>query len=189
MILSLPLFYINLRQIGGLVMTESEYIYWSDFTVGEWHFYLAATKKGLCYVGSPNSKWEELQSWITKKFSKVTLIEDPQQLKTYQNELTAYFQGQLTEFSFTTDLQGTVFQQKVWQALHQVAYGETYNYAQIAELIGKPTAVRAVGTAIGANPVLVSVPCHRVIGKDGTLTGYRGGLEMKTHLLQLEQGH
>ncbi|WP_117168173.1 methylated-DNA--[protein]-cysteine S-methyltransferase [Paraliobacillus sediminis] len=168
-------------------MTESKCIYWSNFTVGEWHFYLAATAKGLCYVGSPDSKWEELQSWIMKKFSNVNLIEDNQKLAPYKKELTAYFQGELAAFSFATDLQGTVFQQKVWHALHHVPYGKTYNYAQIAELIGKPTAVRAVGTAIGANPVLVSVPCHRVIGKDGTLTGYRGGLEMKTHLLKLEQ--
>lgn len=168
-------------------MNENEYIYWSDFTVGDWRFYLAATPKGLCYVGSPNSKWEELQSWITKKFSDVSLIEDAKQLEPYKKELTAYFRAELKNFSFATDLQGTSFQQKVWQALDRVPYGETYTYAQIAELIGKPTAVRAVGTAIGANPALVSVPCHRVIGKDGTLTGYRGGLEMKKHLLKLEQ--
>ncbi|WP_112182438.1 MULTISPECIES: methylated-DNA--[protein]-cysteine S-methyltransferase [Paraliobacillus] len=168
-------------------MNENTCIYWSDFTVGEWHFYLAATTKGLCYVSSPNSKREELQSWITKKFISVNLIEDTDQLEPYKNDLIAYFQGELTNLSFATDLQGTPFQQKVWQALHHVPYGKTYNYAQIAELIGKPTAVRAVGTAIGANPVLISVPCHRVIGKDGTLTGYRGGIEMKKHLLKLEQ--
>jgi methylated-DNA-[protein]-cysteine S-methyltransferase len=74
----------------------------------------------------------------------------------------------------------------VWNALCEIPYGQTQSYSDIANYIAKPASVRAVGTAIGANPVLISVPCHRVIGKNGSLTGYRGGLDMKTKLLQLE---
>lgn len=172
---------------GWLVMNERASVYWSAFIVGNWNLYLAATSKGLCYVGSPDSSWDVLRDWVTNKFPNETLLEDAEKLKPYQSELAAYFKGELTDFSFPTDLQGTAFQQSVWQTLHQIPYGQTFNYGQIATLIGKPTAIRAVGTAIGANPVLISVPCHRVIGKNGTLTGYRGGLEMKSHLLELEK--
>ena len=85
------------------------------------------------------------------------------------------------------DLHGTPFQQIVWKALQEIPYGQTVSYSDIAERIEKPNAVRAVGTAIGANPVLIIVPCHRVIAKSGKLGGFRAGLEMKEQLLELER--
>ena len=85
------------------------------------------------------------------------------------------------------DLHGTPFQMAVWEALRKIPFGVTVSYTDIAERIGKPSSVRAVGTAIGANPVLITVPCHRVIAKSGKLTGYRGGLDMKEQLLGLEK--
>ena len=85
------------------------------------------------------------------------------------------------------DLHGTPFQQSVWKALQEIPYGQTVSYSDIAERIEKPNAVRAVGTAIGANPVLIIVPCHRVIAKSGKLSGFRAGLEMKEQLLGLEK--
>ena len=97
-----------------------------------------------------------------------------------------FLDGQRKEFTAATALHGTPFQQSVWQALLEIPFGETVSYSTIAERIGNPKAVRAVGTAIGANPMLIIVPCHRVIGKNGSLTGFRGGLEMKAHLLNLE---
>lgn len=170
------------------MIKESKTIYWSNFTIENWEFYIGATSKGLCYISSPNDRWEAFRDWAIHKFVNPKLIEDEDQFKPYLTELIAYFQGEQTKFRMPVDLQGTAFQKQVWRALSQIPFGETRNYAQIAEEIGKPAAVRAVGSAIGANPVLITIPCHRVIGKNGKLTGYRGGLEMKEHLLQLENG-
>jgi methylated-DNA-[protein]-cysteine S-methyltransferase len=103
-------------------------------------------------------------------------------------QLEAYFDGDLKEFEVTLDLHGTQFQRRVWSALQTVPYGTTTSYAAIARQVGSPTAYRAVGLANGRNPVAVIVPCHRVIGANGTLTGYGGGLERKRLLLDLESG-
>ena len=101
-------------------------------------------------------------------------------------QLTAYFSGALKGFDLPLDAAGTPFQQSVWQALCAIPFGETRSYRELAEAIGNPKAVRAVARANGANPLSIVVPCHRVIGADGTLTGYAGGLEMKARLLALE---
>ena len=97
-----------------------------------------------------------------------------------------YFNGERSQFTLPLDLKGTVFQISVWQQLLNIPFGETVAYSYIAEKINNPKAVRAVGRAIGQNPLTVVIPCHRVIGKNGTLTGFRGGLEMKKVLLSLE---
>jgi O-6-methylguanine DNA methyltransferase len=102
------------------------------------------------------------------------------------NELRDYFMGKLRVFYVPLDMQGTDFQLSVWNCLRKIPYGETRSYAQIAEEIGKPKAVRAVGAANGSNPIPIIVPCHRVIGSSGKLTGYGGGLPLKKRLLELE---
>jgi len=104
-------------------------------------------------------------------------------------QLRAYFAGELTEFDLPLRPRGTAFQQNVWQALRSIPYGETVSYRDIAEKIKAPTAVRAVGAANGKNPIGIVVPCHRVIGANGTLTGYAGGLERKQWLLAHENAH
>jgi methylated-DNA-[protein]-cysteine S-methyltransferase len=101
-------------------------------------------------------------------------------------QLRAYFAGQLRHFDLLLDLRGTDFQRRVWRELERIPYGETRSYRQIAEAIGAPRAVRAVGAANGANPIPIVVPCHRVIGANGKLVGYGGGLPLKKRLLQLE---
>jgi methylated-DNA-[protein]-cysteine S-methyltransferase len=101
-------------------------------------------------------------------------------------QLAAYFAGELTEFDLPLAPAGTQFQRTVWAALQQIPYGETWSYGQLAGKIGNPAAVRAVGLANGRNPIAVVVPCHRVIGADGSLTGYGGGLDRKRFLLDLE---
>ena len=101
-------------------------------------------------------------------------------------QLTAYFAGSLTEFDVDLELAGTEFQRRVWAALQTIPYGETRSYGQIAEQIGSPGASRAVGLANGRNPVGIIVPCHRVIGSGGGLTGYGGGIDRKRALLTLE---
>ena len=101
-------------------------------------------------------------------------------------QLRAYFAGQLRRFELPLDLRGTDFQLRVWRELERIPYGETRSYLEIAEAIGAPRAVRAVGAANGANPIPIVVPCHRVIGASGKLVGYGGGLPLKKRLLQLE---
>jgi len=101
-------------------------------------------------------------------------------------QLRAYFGGELKEFDVSLSMEGTEFQLRVWNALRAIPYGETISYAQLAEKIGNPKAVRAVGLANGSNPIPIIVPCHRVIGSDGSLTGFGGGLSTKQKLLELE---
>lgn len=103
------------------------------------------------------------------------------------HQLDAYFAGDLRDFDVQLDLRGTEFQRRVWNALLAIPYGETRSYGQIAEQIGAPGAARAVGLANGRNPVAIIVPCHRVIGAAGKLTGYGGGLDRKQTLLTLER--
>ncbi|MXM64035.1 methylated-DNA--[protein]-cysteine S-methyltransferase [Streptomyces sp. HUCO-GS316] len=105
------------------------------------------------------------------------------------DQLTAYFAGELTEFTIDLTLSsGTPFQQSVWRRLLSIPYGETRSYGQLADALGNPAASRAVGLANGRNPIGIIVPCHRVVGADGSLTGYGGGLDRKRRLLDFERG-
>lgn len=103
-------------------------------------------------------------------------------------QLTAYFAGELTEFDLPLRLEGTEFQRSVWEQLVRIPYGETWSYGQLAAKLGKPNASRAVGLANGKNPISIVVPCHRVIGSSGSMTGYGGGVERKVRLLEFESG-
>ena len=105
-----------------------------------------------------------------------------------ERELAEYFAGARTGFSLPLDMRGTDFQKSVWQALLTIPFGETRSYGAIARQIGRPKAVRAVGAANGRNPLSIVAPCHRVIGSNGALTGFAGGLAVKEHLLDLERG-
>jgi methylated-DNA-[protein]-cysteine S-methyltransferase len=107
---------------------------------------------------------------------------------TVADQLAAYFAGRLTEFSLPLAPAGTPFQRRVWAGLREIPYGKTWSYGQLAGQLGNPAAVRAVGLANGRNPIAVVIPCHRVIGSDGSLTGYGGGLHRKRYLLDLEAG-
>lgn len=102
-------------------------------------------------------------------------------------QLEEYFRGQRQKFDLPLNPQGTTFQKKVWEALCQIPYGETRSYKDVANMIGNPKACRAVGGANNKNPIMIVVPCHRVIGANGKLIGYDGGLELKKYLLNLEK--
>jgi methylated-DNA-[protein]-cysteine S-methyltransferase len=102
-------------------------------------------------------------------------------------QLEQYFAGERTEFELDVEPHGTAFERRVWDAVRAIPYGQTASYAEIARRIGRPGACRAVGRANGRNPLAVIVPCHRVVGSDGSLTGYAGGIEMKRALLELER--
>ena len=113
-------------------------------------------------------------------------IRDDAALDDATSQLRAYFAGDRCAFELLLAPRGTEFQQSVWRALRQIPYGETTTYAKIAEQIGRPSAVRAVGAANGANPIPIVIPCHRVIGSSGSMTGFGGGIDVKRQLLALE---
>jgi len=140
---------------------------------------LARTAKGLA------GAWFEGQEHRPGPFSAPDRPDDPL-LAQAAAQLRAYFAGEACRFDLPLDLHGTPFQRSVWQALLAIDAGQTRSYGEIATAIGAASAVRAVGGAIGRNPVSVIVPCHRVIGRDGSLTGYAGGVQRKQALLTLE---
>lgn len=162
---------------------------------------LAATARGLAWVGfeaprpgsgpvagaAPGSsggdaELERVAAWLGRRILRVPRLLDPA-----QRQLDAYFAGRLHEFALDVDLTGLpAFQQAVLRELRTVPYGTTATYGELAQRIGRPGAARAVGGALNRNPVAIVVPCHRIVGAAGALTGYAGGLERKRALLQLE---
>ncbi|WP_339278671.1 methylated-DNA--[protein]-cysteine S-methyltransferase [Paenibacillus sp. FSL W8-1187] len=165
---------------------EENRLYWSVLEKDGWRLHAAADADGFAFCGSQDAPFEELAEWAAARRPGAALERSDRVLQPYLDELAALLSGASREFRLPLSLGGTAFQRTVWDELRRIPYGETRTYAQIAEAIGRPSAARAVGAAIGANPVLMSVPCHRVVGSGGTLTGYRGGLEMKRRLLELE---
>lgn len=161
-------------------------IYWTTFQHGETDFIVGATEEGLCYTGGLHKDVTELAKWAQKRFKKIDLVEDAEKLTPYIQQFHEYFEGTRSHFDLPFFYQGTPFQESIWQALQNIPYGETCSYSDIAQRINNPKAVRAVGGAIGSNPIMIVVPCHRVLGKDGSLTGFSGGLELKKLLLKIE---
>jgi methylated-DNA-[protein]-cysteine S-methyltransferase len=122
------------------------------------------------------------------RLESIAVDGDDAVLEEAARQLAAYFAGALTRFTVPLDLRGTAFQQTVWTALRAIPHGETRSYGALACHIGQPSAARAVGAANGRNPVSIIVPCHRVVGAHGALTGFAGGVEAKRWLLELERG-
>ncbi|PKO19161.1 MAG: cysteine methyltransferase [Chloroflexi bacterium HGW-Chloroflexi-10] len=147
----------------------------------------AASDTGICLLEFGDRRMLETQFERLKKYfqAEITPGEHPY-LETLNRQLEEYFLGQRQKFNVPLDFRGTVFQEMVWKALLTIPYGKTISYKQLAEKIGKPAAVRAVANANGDNRIAILIPCHRVIGSDGTLTGYGGGLWRKQFLLELE---
>lgn len=148
-----------------------------------------ATEQGLCMLEFVGSKRVEREQQDLQRLLGAPLVVGMNtHLQQAQDELHDYFSGSLKTFSVALHLPSTPFQAAVWQALQTIPYGKTTSYQEQANMIGKPTAVRAVANANGQNRVSIIVPCHRVIGADGSLTGYGGGLQRKQWLLAHEGG-
>ncbi len=163
-------------------------LYWSSVPGPLGECIVMATETGVCWTGTPGTPIDE-GLFRTKRrvpFERVVRGEEIAPLRQALDQLQRYFAGERVRFSCPLDLRGTPFQVSVWHALTHVPYGETRSYLEIARMIGQPSACRAVGAANGANPVAIIVPCHRIIGSNGTLTGYGGGLPTKSWLLSLE---
>lgn len=147
---------------------------------------VAATPRGVCSIklGDDAAKLERL---LGEEFSQAELAEEPSALKPFREKILSFLAGDQSLAKVPVDVRGTVFQRKVWEQLRRIPAGETRTYQEIARAIGAPAAVRAVGSACGANPVALLVPCHRAIRTDGGLGGYAWGLARKKRLLELER--
>lgn len=158
-------------------------IYWAMAETALGSMLLAATDKGVCRLS-----FDENESTLKRRFPNATLLSEGGSLAALIDGAVFAIQNPRQMPQLPLDIGGTDFQMAVWQALLQIAAGETRNYAAIAAAVGKPDAVRAAGSANGANPVSVLIPCHRVIRSDGGLGGYAYGLERKRRLLAWESG-
>lgn len=150
---------------------------------------LASTAEGLCFIefGEEPDSLPSLQRWSKKHFLDMPIARDDESNGQVKKQLQEYFAGERETFDLPYVLHGTPFQKAVWTELSLIPYGETRSYKDIALAIGASKAVRAIGGANNRNPIPVIIPCHRVIGSNGALVGYGGGLSIKEHLLALEK--
>ncbi len=156
-------------------------------TTPEGVFSAAFSAAGLGCLAFSDEGLAPCEAWVRRWLPQARVVADQRRLDDLAEQLTAYFEGRLRLFTVPLDLRGTPFQCEVWRAVLGIGYGEVWAYSDIAAAIGRPQATRAVGAANGANPIPILVPCHRLIGKDGTLVKYGGGLDMKRRLLELER--
>lgn len=173
----------DVQKKRGILMAQGVY---GQFSVREKQFFLAATPYGLCYMNIYSQSIDDFPKFVKRWFPHFKWEQDNDQLKGYIDEYMEYFQGTRQTFTFPMELRGTDFQLKTWNVLKNIPYGQVTSYSDIAHKLDNPKAVRAVGGAVGANPLLICIPCHRVIGKDGRLTGFSAGLELKKELLSIE---
>jgi methylated-DNA-[protein]-cysteine S-methyltransferase len=148
--------------------------------------WIASTSVGICTIGIGDGQPERFFAWLSRRIDPEPPREEPETLDAALTQLREYFSGARRSFDLPLDVRGTVFQKAAWDEIARIPYGATTTYGEIARRIGKPQAARAVGAANGANPLPIIIPCHRVLGANGSLTGYGGGLEMKAALLRLE---
>lgn len=152
--------------------------------------FACATQKGLCLLEFTDRKMLENEfKDLCKRYQGIILPGKNPYLQQVQEEIAEYFAGERKKFQIPLDVRGTDFQLKVWEKLQEIPYGETTSYQNLAHRLNNPKAVRAVGTANGMNRIAIILPCHRVVGSKGELTGYAGGLARKQWLLDLERNH
>lgn len=153
--------------------------------IGEMNLFFSSN--GIISLSLPNSKEDEVFKHIKNKYGHIDRVDSSQY--EFHNQIIEYLKGELREFTLKVDLRGTEFQKKVWSELLNIPYGETRTYKDIANVIGVPNGYRAVGGALNQNPIPIIVPCHRVIGSNGQLVGFGGGIDLKRRLLELERGN
>ena len=151
--------------------------------------HLFGTTRGLLTIALPTEPYDAAVALAERLLGPIAISEDSALLREAAAQLAAYFAGTLHTFALDYDLRGTTFQQAVWRGSLAIPYGETRTYSALAAAIGRPGAARAVGAANAANPLAPIVPCHRLIGADGTLHGHRAGLVTKRWLLEHERQH
>lgn len=170
-------------------MTKRSFLYYDEMNSPLGQLTLTATEHGLCRIdyGSFRDVESKINSWARKYFLCVEIVRQESILEQTKKQLEEYFMDTRENFELQIDFYGTPFQQRVWKALMDIPHGETRSYKDIALAIQAPKAIRAVGGAINKNPLSIIYPCHRVIGSNGALVGYAGGLDRKKQLLTHEQ--
>ncbi|MFD1425932.1 O-6-methylguanine DNA methyltransferase [Kroppenstedtia sanguinis] len=170
------------------MVAGSRVLSWSEMDSPVGPITLALSSKGVCHLNymSGEKAIFSLERWAKEWFGSVRLERNDREPAEVIQQLNEYFAGKRQQFDLPIDLYGTAFQKLVWQQLLMIPYGEVRSYKDVAQAMGAPKAVRAVGGANNRNPVSILVPCHRVIGSNGSLVGYGGGLKIKEYLLRLE---
>jgi len=148
--------------------------------------YIASTDKGVCKISVPRQSKRDFLRWLRENFDDNEVVDNKSKNRDVIDQLTRYFNGRLAKFTTPVDLFGTPFQLRVWKELAKISYGTTITYKQLAKRLGTSRGFQAVGRANAANPVPIIVPCHRVIGANGSLVGYASGIKTKEFLLRLE---
>ncbi len=173
-----------MAKLGTTKLDTAAYATTTSSPLGD--IWLCATEWGICYVAF-GVVGDAVRSFLSRW--GVTLPKEGEHpyLTSAKIQLASYFAGELRAFDLPLDLRGTDFQLSVWKLLRTIPYGKTWTYGEVALALGRPGAARAVGQAVGANPLSIIVPCHRILGQGRTLTGYGGGLRRKRYLLELEQ--
>lgn len=188
---SLSGFNDSFKKVFGVSPKNSKETHVIDFTRIETDLgtmVACATDKGVCLLEFSDRKGLETELKQLAKYHNANIVQGQNKyFKQLKEELDAYFEGRLKEFNVPLDISGTDFQKQVWQALVEIPYGTTSSYLRQAEVLGKPSSVRAVANANGMNKIAIIIPCHRVVGSDGSLTGYAGGLWRKRKLIDLEK--
>jgi len=147
---------------------------------------IAATERGICAIQFARTDGELIEG-LKREFPFAVRKSDDGGLRSWVSALLKHMRGKDLDSSLPLDIRATAFQRRVWEYLQSIPFGNTESYSQVAKGIGQPTAVRAVARACATNPVAVAIPCHRVVSKDGSMGGYRWGIERKKTLLQMEQ--
>ena len=161
-------------------------MYWSSLELPTGTAYAGATDSGICMLSLREESDEAFVTSLMKRY-RVVPERDDERFSRLSDELAGYFDGTRRKFTVRLDVMGTGFQRRIWAELLNVGYGEVRSYRELGEAAGSPKAAQAVGRAMGANPIPLIIPCHRIIASDGTLGGYAYGLEMKKRLLKLER--
>lgn len=148
--------------------------------------YVASTDKGVCKISVPKQNRKDFFRWLDDNFDNNDVMDNRSRNRDVIDQLTRYFNGKLAKFTLPVDLIGTPFQIRVWKELSKIPYGTTISYKQLAKRLGTSKGFQAIGRANASNPLPIVIPCHRVIGTDGSLVGYSSGIKTKEFLLKLE---
>ena len=161
-------------------------VYCTSFDSRIGRIYVSSTDKGVAKISVPRETRKDFFDWLERHFDLDAVVDNRSKNKEAIDQLTRFFNGKLAKFTCPIDLIGTPFQIRVWKELAKIPYGSTITYKQLAKRVAAPHAFQAVGRANGANPLPIIIPCHRVVGSDGSLVGYSCGIKTKEFLLRLE---
>jgi len=165
-------------------MTETVFTARFDSPIGD--LLVASTERGLCYVALPRASGRGFEGWRKRHAPDARTRDGYEPNREAITQITDFLRGKREAFDLVLDLRATPFQLAVYDVVAGVPYGDSLSYAEVAQSIGRPKAVRAVGAANGANPIPLVIPCHRIVAKSGHLQGYAGGLDLKARLLAME---